>query len=529
MMKQSGALEAATRAIKGMQKNRQHNVEFDFDPDDKEQITTYMQLRQTCARISPQQLANAMKKQTSQVVSVGTLRISYWGVPKGNFPDGLPANIAGSELTNAQVQEMELLGGAKINTDELYIVDCEVQRSILGKGVTSLEFATKSVTKRDKPVLSSNSGTQPGQPLENKDRSEGAANRTPLGRGAEKQGAPIEEKDKDKSEGAADRTHLGRGANATLKRNRSDADESDENDRPGKQLKTMLGTLTTLKESMYRAMDQGLWEATSPLQEDNVKYLLTELIAVLIDMKGFKPAVEVSALASKVARWFISQILNRPVFVHLHVFKDDLIKKLVEGDLVEGIDLTKSQDFCTDMIKLIESLAKVSMDEEATMPDLSCASVANRTTFRSSILYQSFLTAKVDKTLDQAKKATGSARLNAVKSCQHVQGLSAGVQHTISVVITLFDENVPLDRRIPYIVDQQDENDKARVIKLALDWDPDGVVGMAAMCLSEKADLTGKQYLVFEEFAQAAIKTVGGNNIIFALLVLRRLTAANSI
>ena len=100
-------------------------------------------------------------------------------------------------------------------------------------------------------------------------------------------------------------------------------------------------------------------------------------------------------------------------------------------------------------------------------------------------------------------------------------GLPESVQFTIDVVLALFDEVVSLEARIGYILEQYGDGLRRQVIKLAIDWDPHGVIGMAAMCLGENADLTGKPYLIFEEFAGAAIKTVGGN-MMCALFVLNR-------
>ena len=76
------------------------------------------------------------------------------------------------------------------------------------------------------------------------------------------------------------------------------------------------------------------------------------------------------------------------------------------------------------------------------------------------------------------------------------------------------------------MVNQDSDALRGKVIKLAIDWDSNGVVGMAAMCLEENADLTGKPYLVFAEFAGLAIKTVGGN-MMCALFVLKRYRRKN--
>ena len=72
----------------------------------------------------------------------------------------------------------------------------------------------------------------------------------------------------------------------------------------------------------------------------------------------------------------------------------------------------------------------------------------------------------------------------------------------------MFDESLPLANRIEFMA--QDEAN----FKLALDWDTDGIIGMAGACLSEKSDLTGKSYPVFENFAKGVIKiTIGGKAI----------------
>ena len=81
----------ASRAIKTFKTNDQ--VEFDFDPDDKEQIRTYMQLRQISMRVTAHQLATAIRGQKSHVSQGASMRFQYYGVPKANFPNGLPARL----------------------------------------------------------------------------------------------------------------------------------------------------------------------------------------------------------------------------------------------------------------------------------------------------------------------------------------------------------------------------------------------------------------------------------------------------
>ena len=501
----------AERAIKAFKERG--GVDFVFDPSNKEQLCTYMQLKQVSTRVTPQALAKALTTQKTDVVQGGAMRFSYWGVPKNNFPKGLPAKLQQSELPEHEANDYMIMGGASIDLDLYYIVDCEVQRSELGKNVVTFEFVSKKMTKRKHnsdnpaavPMIKDKDDKDEKEEKEESKGAASAADRTHLGRKAA--GACEDEKNKK-------RTQLGLHS--------SDAsDTADDPNPPEKQAKTMLSTMKYLKDSLQQAMDQDMWEASSALHQDNVKYLLDELIAVLVDMKAIKPAAEISTLALKVARWLINQILDRPVFAHLHIFKHCAIKKLLEGELAEGIDSTSKDHFCTDMVKLIESLAGTSSTDTNAMPNLGLATVTHRTTFRASSLYRSFVNAKVDAVLSKAKAASGSARVNFVKDCQHVVGLPPAVQFTIDVVLAVFDEVIPLENRIGYILGQADDTLRGQVLKLAIDWDPHGAVGMGAMCLEEKADLSGKPYLIFAEFADAAIKTVGGN-MMCALFVLKR-------
>ena len=361
-------------------------------------------------------------------------------------------------------------------------------------------------------------------------QSEGAASaaeRTHLGRSAEAPSPAIE------SEGAAlaERTQLGRGQDdksekqgeerGSLKRRSSDASDTPDDHNPTeKKAKTMLSTMKLLKDALQKAIDNGLWDKSSVIQQGNVTHLLDELVEVLKDMKECKPAAEVSALGQKIARWLINEILGRPLFAKCNVFKKDcVIKKLVEGEIAEGS--TGSDNYCSDMIKLLESLAATPAEDMKAAPNLDLASVTHRTTFRASVLYQSFLSARVSAALAQAKEASGSARLTIVRDCQHVNGLPQGVQFTIDAVIALFDDVVSLEDRLGYILTQDSDDLRKQLIKLAVAWDPNGVVGMAAMCLEENADLSGCPYPLFVEFAQLAIKTVGGN-MMCALFVLKR-------
>ena len=108
-------------------------MDFDFNPDDKDQITAYLQLRQFSQRATADTLIWSLKNSKTSVDSSAGLRLEYYGVPKANFPNGLPARIQSSELCAADIEEMGLMAGGDIDTDAYYIIDCQVPRSDLGK------------------------------------------------------------------------------------------------------------------------------------------------------------------------------------------------------------------------------------------------------------------------------------------------------------------------------------------------------------------------------------------------------------
>ena len=529
--------DAAQRAIKNFQ--HKGEVDFNFDPKNAEQIKTYMHLRTFYPRITPQMLKTAMQEQKTEITQGGAMRSQYWGVPKENFPKGLPKNLKDSELPTEQLADYMVMGGANIDTEVYYIIDCEVPRPELGKNVVTFEFASKSTVRRKQNCMralreaASSAGAAMPTPVNESEGAASAAERTHLGRSAEAPTLAIE------SEGAAlaaerteaDRTLLGRGQDnkngkeederGSLRRRSSDASETADDCNPAeKKAKTVLTTMRILKDSLAKAMQNGLWDKSSAIHQDNFTHLLDELIEVLREMKDFKPAAEVSALGSKVARWLINEILGRPMIDNVHIFKDCAIKKLVEGEIAEG-SVGSEDKYCTEMIKLLESLAATPPEDIHAMPDLQLASVSNRTAFRTSVLYESFLSARVNAALSQAKEANGSARLKIVRDCKHVPGLPPSVSFTIDAVIALFTDTVSLQDRILYMLNQSSDDLRRQIVKLAVSWDPHGVVGLGAMCLDEHADLSGKPYPLFVEFAELAIKTVGGN-MMCVLFVLKR-------
>ena len=472
--------EKVKRSIEAMRKSHGERLQFTFDPNDEGQISEYMQLRQGLARISPETLMSALKNKKTTVDSTASNIIAFYAVPRINFPDGLPSDLKASEISEEDLDIVTTTSGAPVDTDSFFILDCEVERSKLGKLVRTLQLslARKSVRDtsgsveqdaglRDLKLCYNNSTEIPESP--SKRPKKAAAN--PLDR----------------------------------QLSRSLSDTGDEELEQAKQLQN---TLRQLKENLRASMDQNIWNPAGMLHTKSVKFLLEELAMVLGEMKTKTslPQQEVGGIAVKVAKWLVGEFLHRDVFEHLRGFGDTLTD-ILQADLVGDVECEQVRD----MLNLIRELSKVSLSDPTETPNLRLSSVTSRTKFLNSTLYKGFLRMKVDSTLDLAKKATGRDRMNLLDACKNLPDLPEGMRITSYVVSVIFNEDTTLQERIEFMC-SGDEKEVQGKRKLAEDWDCDGVIGLAAHCMSEEADLTGKSYKLFEIVAEVFLKTASGNN-----------------
>ena len=129
-LKNMPGIDAAKRAIKNF---KTKGLDFTFDPNSNAQCTEYLQLRQCNERVTAETLMWSLQNKATSVDSSVSIRFTYYGVPKANFPDGLPKSLKASELGEEDLNDLECLSGAGIDTETYYIIDCEVERSKLGQ------------------------------------------------------------------------------------------------------------------------------------------------------------------------------------------------------------------------------------------------------------------------------------------------------------------------------------------------------------------------------------------------------------
>jgi len=125
---------------------------FDVDPRGPDQIAVCCTLRRVLGRVSGQTFMNQLKSQVKDI-GVGTkFCMHFWAVPKASWPGGLPPAAADALVPDHQLVDMELRGGATVDSEAYYIVDQVVPREVLGKGLQSLEIYVMNSTRLALPA-----------------------------------------------------------------------------------------------------------------------------------------------------------------------------------------------------------------------------------------------------------------------------------------------------------------------------------------------------------------------------------------
>ena len=81
------------------------------DPQSLHQCRLYLQLRTTKARPDAGTFVRFMNNSKQHLTMGARAETKYWGVPKFNFPDGLPEDIERAIVDEDTLAEMEAQGG----------------------------------------------------------------------------------------------------------------------------------------------------------------------------------------------------------------------------------------------------------------------------------------------------------------------------------------------------------------------------------------------------------------------------------
>ena len=86
----------------------------DMDPGNKKCVDAYLALRKCSHRITASALRDFMKARVKEIGQGARERVEFWGVPKTNFPSGLPTNVSNWEVSEDDLQEAEVAGGPQV-------------------------------------------------------------------------------------------------------------------------------------------------------------------------------------------------------------------------------------------------------------------------------------------------------------------------------------------------------------------------------------------------------------------------------
>ena len=122
----------AQRALK-----RLADAGVDADPDDAKHIEAYKALRALRGRVDAVSFRRYLDKKQSIQHHGAQEELEYWGVPRTNFPTGLPDVLKESLVSAKDLVHTECLGG-QIDLVNYFVLDLETDRKKLGKNVRKL-------------------------------------------------------------------------------------------------------------------------------------------------------------------------------------------------------------------------------------------------------------------------------------------------------------------------------------------------------------------------------------------------------
>ena len=236
------------------------------DPDNIRHIELYQHLRKTMDRIYPKTFLLHLNGAKQETTAGSGWAIKYWGVPKKNFPEGLPPDIAAAEKSPDAIQELELAGGSntKVDTDNLYVIDKKIPRKDLGDDVVTLKlFGNSALKLKDKQPATG--GAQPSGDQQEDARQPQAANQPPQPQTADQPSQP-------------QATTCQVLVRAPVKREASDPWDDDPE---AKRIKTLQSDVLRLKTNIQKAADANQWSSASSMNTDNVKTMAGDLPEVL--------------------------------------------------------------------------------------------------------------------------------------------------------------------------------------------------------------------------------------------------------
>ena len=385
--------DSAKIALRRWQREGKKNL----DPDNDVHVQAYNQLRMLGPSVTAKKLV-AFLKNAKSAMSVGTTtEEAYWLVPKINFPSGLPPDINDcvvdpNALESSQLRAEEGGTVTAVDSDNFWVVDKAIDRSILGKGTYTLKFWGSNHTKCNLNPSGSSDAISGAHAI-NK-QLPNAVPEPPIEIIMTKPQAAIPGQPQ---AAIVPNTAIVPMDNSSreLPRCPSDASE-DPIDKCAKRRKTLTDTLTKLRSDVKDAAAKHMWWSDNTWNNDTVAVLMGDLLEVIKeiveDKKNTAGIKGVDALLNKVTVFLQDIFCSKPMFEHVHHFQYVFPKLQKMGGEMTGIG------------RLITMLGEVG-DKGPGHFNMTNVDTVDRIAFRGTPLFQSYCENVFSNELDKARTA----------------------------------------------------------------------------------------------------------------------------
>ncbi len=394
------------------------------DPSDESSIELYINMRSTMQRVSADTFVR-WSTNSSKRMSLGCAwEVGYYGVPKSNFPKGLPPPIKKLEVPTSTLEGCQLMGGGtEVDHANYYVVDMAAERHMLGQNVMTLRFYGKA--KRNLTEQPAPSGGYQREPAT-------------IGGGHFANHGPSSSGSGPHSLEDAPTPTLGDGPaprGGTVRRHGSDGGSDEEP--VAKKARLLQATMETLRDSIRAAADAGRWTSVSAFSTNTVNFPITELYDVMRDQ--FKVGCQPTA-AVHIAGFLSRIFMKRPMFEHLAAFKTRFTE-------LANISGRKPQDLGV----LIERLANLTADGDG-MVSFADVHVTARMTFRECVLYLNFVHLRLASKLKKARvQPTAELKMKHLEDILSAGYVDSAPHKTAEIAKTLFNPLVSDTDKLTYI------------------------------------------------------------------------------
>ena len=110
-----------------------------IDPQNAQQLELLGQMKKASGRdgrVSMKHFLSRLPGLKKHIHAGASLEMLAFGVPKVNFPNGLPEKFKALELTDADLEEYELAGAGqgRVDTSSLYVLDSDQAQTLADLG-----------------------------------------------------------------------------------------------------------------------------------------------------------------------------------------------------------------------------------------------------------------------------------------------------------------------------------------------------------------------------------------------------------